>query len=181
MIAHLLTVHSCGCITAALVSDSAHPALVAAAAGWLRRKCSVVITELATTGETPDVIGWHGTHSTLIECKTSRTDFLADLAKPFRRETRMGIGMNRYYFTPVGLLRSSDLPQRWGLLEMTPCGVCVIRKSEHFEDVNHRHEIGILLSALRRIGHTSPKGVSIRCYTIETKNCATLAVEPEGS
>lgn len=77
-----------------------HSELVSLGAKWLQKKCSVVITELVTTGEIPDVIGWHGTHSTLIECKASRSDFLADQTKFFRREQWAGIGMARYYFAP---------------------------------------------------------------------------------
>ncbi len=70
------------------------------------------------------------------------------------------------------------MPSTILLLELTACGVQVTKKSEHFEDVNSGHEIDILLSCLRRIGHTAPKGVSIRCYTIESKNTATLGLEP---
>lgn len=156
-----------------------HSALVAAAAKWLNKTCSVVITELNTIGETPDAIGWQGTHSTLIECKVSRADFLADQNKIFRREPWMGIGMNRYYLAPSGLLAVGDLPAKWGLLELTSCGICVTKASEHFEETNSRHEIGLLLSTLRRVGHNAPKAVSIRCYTIESKNTATLGLREE--
>lgn len=156
-----------------------HAQLVVVAAQWLKRKCSVVVTELVTTGETPDAIGWQGTRSTLVECKVSVTDFWADRKKFFRQNSWQGIGQHRYFLTPVGLLDVKDLPPKWGLLESTPCGVCVVRKSETFEDTNHRHEIAILLSCLRRIGSTSPKGVSIRHYTIASKNTATLATENE--
>jgi hypothetical protein len=153
-----------------------HAALVKAAAVWLKRKCSVVITELVTTGEAPDAIGWQGTHSTLIECKASRADFLADRDKVFRREPWLGIGLHRYYLAPSGLLDVAEIPAKWGLLELTACGICVTRKSEHFGEVNSRHEIGLLLSTLRRVGHNAPKTVSIRCYTIESKNTATLGL-----
>lgn len=156
-----------------------HAKLVVHAAQWLRRKCSVVITELVTTGETPDAIGWQGQHSTLVECKASRADFVADRTKLFRRESWMGIGQNRYFLAPVGLIGVESLPAKWGLLELTECGIQVTRKSEHFEDVNHRHEIRILLSAIRRIGHTAPVGISAKCYTIESKNSATIGIESE--
>lgn len=153
-----------------------HPELVKVAAKWLARKCAVVLTELATIGETPDAIGWQGTHSTLIECKSSRADFLADASKYFRRESSMGIGFARYFLTVPGIIKESELPDKWGLLELTGSKVCVVRKSEYFEETNHRHEIGILLSTIRRIGQNEPKGVSIKFYTIESKNTATLGV-----
>ena len=157
-----------------------HPSLVEVAAQWLRRKCSIVITELATTGEEPDAIGWHGTHSTLVECKVSRSDFLADRSKWFRREEWRGIGVNRYFLTVPGIIRLEELPAKWGLMELTGSRVRVLRKSEHFEETNHRHEIGILLSTLRRIGKGAPIGTSIKCYTIETKCRATLGVGEDG-
>lgn len=157
-----------------------HPSLVEVAATWLRRKCSVVITELATTGETPDAIGWHGTHSTLVECKCSRADFIADKAKWFRREQWQGIGMKRYYLTLPGIIKLEELPPKWGLLELTGSRIREVRKAEHCEETNHRHEIGILLSTLRRIGKGAPTGTSIKCYTIETKCRATLGVGEDG-
>jgi len=153
-----------------------HPALVEVAAKWLRRKCSVVITELATIGETPDAIGWQGQHSTLVECKISRADFLADAYKSFRRDSESGIGMARYFLTISGLIKETELPAKWGLLELTGSRVRVVRKSGYFEATNHRHEIAILLSTIRRIGQNEPKGVSIKFYTIESKNTATLGV-----
>lgn len=155
-----------------------HAALVAVAAAWLRRTCAVVITELSTIGETPDAIGWHGTHSTLVECKISRADFMADANKPFRRGHVAGIGWKRYFLTLPGIITPEDLPAKWGLLELTGDKVRVRRQSEHFADTNDRHEIGILLSALRRIGQAAPEGVSIKTYTIKTEGRATLGVVP---
>lgn len=154
-----------------------HAALVQVAAAWLRKKCAVVITELATTGEEPDAIGWHGQHSTLIECKTSRADFLADRTKWFRREEWQGIGMKRFFLTTPGIIPPEHLPPKWGLLELTGERVRVVRESENFEEVNSRHEIGILLSTLRRIGQNPPIGTSIKFYTMESKNRATLGLE----
>lgn len=153
-----------------------HQELVCAAAMWLKMRCAVVITELVTTGETPDAIGWQGTHSILIECKVSKADFLADQKKMFRRSPEFGIGQHRYYLTPVGLLSVDDLQLKWGLLELTESGIRMVRQSDHFEEVNSRHEMRLLLSTLRRIGHNAPRAVSIRCYTIESKNTATLGV-----
>lgn len=155
-----------------------HSSLVEAAAIWLRRTCSIVITELATTGEEPDAIGWSGTHSTLIECKTSRADFEADRAKYFRANDWCGIAQHRYFLSPPGVIPLERLPDRWGLLEITGARIRVLCKAEVFPEVNHRHEIRILLSALRRIGGSAPPGISIRCYTIETRNRASLGVEP---
>lgn len=153
-----------------------HASLVAEAAKWLRERCSVVMTELVTTGEVPDAIGWRGVNSFMIECKVSRADFLAE--QRFRHELRLGVGRFRYYLAPSGLLTNEKLPTKWGLLELTNYGICERRKSERFEDTDTEHEIGMLLSALRRIGQNAPKGVSIKYYTIPSKNTATLGCEP---
>lgn len=158
-----------------------HTQLVESAAAWLskQRKCSVVITELAALGtEVPDAIGWRGTHSTLVECKTSRADFLADSDKHWRRYPEHGIGKNRYFLTIPGIIRADDLLNGWGLLELTATSVRKVSESKLFE-CSSRNELSVLLSALKRIGQTCPRGVSIRAYTIESKNRATLGVEIE--
>jgi hypothetical protein len=156
-----------------------HSQLVALASKWLAKheRCAVVITEMATQGsETPDAIGWRGTRSTVIECKVSRSDFEADQKKVFRRQPELGIGVLRYYLTTSGLLSVGELPDGWGLLEPTAYGIRVVKPSFYFKTINGRHEIGILLSALRRVGHNAPKSCSIRCYTIETGNTASLGL-----
>lgn len=156
-----------------------HSDLVALAAKWLHKKHAVVITEMVTTGECPDAIGWRGTYSTLVECKVSREDFKADAKKNFRRTTWMGIGQQRYFMAPAGLILANELPAQWGLLEVTGSRVKLVKKSTHFNDVNSRHEIGILLSAIRRIGEQAPKCVSVKFYTFQTGNTATMGLNCE--
>lgn len=154
---------------------------MAIAAKWLTKKCSVVVTEIATTGEEPDAIGWQGTHSTLVECKASRADFLADAQKAFRRQPERGIGQRRYFMAPAGMIAADELPPLWGLLEVRDGNVRQSKESEYFDEANARHEIGILLSTLRRLGQQQPTGCSIRFYQFETKNRATVGVEDESS
>src|SRR5262245_18102650 len=54
---------------------------------WLRgtRRCNPVYAHNASCSEIPDAIGWSSSHqwrgSTVIECKTSVSDFYADLRK----------------------------------------------------------------------------------------------------
>lgn len=156
-----------------------HSDLVSAAAKCLQKTCAVVITEMATTGETPDVIGWRGVFSTVVECKTSRADFAADRGKKFRAFPENGMGYFRYYFAPDGLLNPDEMPNGWGLMELRGNGkVRVMRESGRFHDYNARQEIGILLSAFRRVG-SAPNGVSVKFYTIQTQCKATLGVLPE--
>lgn len=158
--------------------SATHKELVAAAARWLQKKCSVVVTEIATTGEEPDALGFQGSHSTLVECKSSRADFLADKNKSFRCSPYRGIGLRRYFLAPSGMIDESELALGWGLLELSEGKVRLKKESGHFE-ANARHEITILLSCLRRLGKTALPGCSIRYYTIETRNRATLGTEAE--
>ena len=156
-----------------------HKQLVIAARNWLTRKCSIVITELAAgAGEEPDAIGWESHRSTLVECKISRSDFLADQKKYFRALIP-GIGLQRYFLTPPDLLKPEELPEGWGLIELHGRQIKPIKTSIIFPHRNHQHEFSLLLSCLRRIGQKAPKGVSIKAYTYETKNRATLSTEKE--
>lgn len=95
-----------------------HAELVQIAAMWLKRKgCNVVLTERDAGGECPDAIGWQvvGFHSIVVECKVSRSDFAADAAKPWRQPGQ-GMGAERWYLVPAGLVDGAILPLRWGLL-----------------------------------------------------------------
>jgi hypothetical protein len=90
-----------------------HAELVQRAARWLThtRKSVVVVTECSAfcANLSPDALGWtaRGT-STLIECKTSVSDFYRDRSKPSHRSGRL-VGRERFYLTPRcehGFLRS---------------------------------------------------------------------------
>ena len=48
----------------------------------------------------------------------SRSDFHRDKKKHFRRNPWQGMGQERWYLTPAGLLKPSDLPEDWGLAEV---------------------------------------------------------------
>jgi len=157
-----------------------HSLLVDQAARWLARKGhSVVITEMSHGGgETADAIGWRGGISTLIECKASRADFFADRHKMFRRMPERGMGGWRYYCAPAGLLKPSELPENWGLLEL---GATILRetaKPQWIGEHSASHEVGLLVSALRRVAPKCEKGISVKVYTMDSLCRATLAVEP---
>src|ERR1700746_1870933 len=97
-----------------------HAFLVAKAVEWLRRyRCGVVLSEQAcVSGEMPDAIGWkRACHSVLVECKVSLSDFPAYRAKPFRQHPELGVGSERFYLAPQGMISVADLPSGWGLLE----------------------------------------------------------------
>src|SRR5271165_6430909 len=98
-----------------------HAQLISRAVEWLRRhyKCGIILAEqYCATGEVPDVIAWKGRcKSVLVECKATRADFLADATKPFRQKPEEGMGSQRFYLAPTGIIRAEELPKHWGLLE----------------------------------------------------------------
>ncbi len=133
-----------------------HAQLVERAVHWLRRyRCGVVLSEQAcVSGEMPDAIGWkQKCHSVLVECKVARADFLADRAKPFRQKPEKGVGNERYYLTPPGLIKIEELPDGWGLLELSR-GRVEMRKASAKDlrtATGFRYEMNLLLASLRRV------------------------------
>ncbi len=103
--------------------------------------------------ELPDVIGWmvNGT-SWLIEVKTSRSDFLVDRKKAFRKEPSLGLGNFRWYATPPGLVKPEEMPLGWGLLEVHPKTIRILRKPSvfHLNVSSARREKALLVSGFRR-------------------------------
>jgi hypothetical protein len=133
-----------------------HAQLVEKAVEWLRAyRCGIVLSEQAcVSGEMPDAIGWkRASHSVLIECKLSRADFLADRGKPFRQKQELGLGCERFYLTPPGLLQIKELPAGWGLLEIRKRKVEVLHRSAR--DLRTAsglaYEMNLLLASLRRV------------------------------
>lgn len=112
-----------------------HKELCTLAVKWLQRPhsaggpgCLVAVSEVASgwTGEIPDAIGFSLSHwetgATVIEVKVTRSDFQADRRKSHR--ITGGMGSWRYYMAPKGLIKLEELPEGWGLIEVTPGGIC---------------------------------------------------------
>jgi len=159
-------------------SVSMHTILIQQAARWLAAKGnSVVITDMSHGGsETADAIGWKSRVSTLIECKASRADFLADRHKMFRRMPERGMGGYRYYCAPAGMLQAAEIPSKWGLLEMSGRGLREVVKPQWHGDYSADQEVSLLTSALRRVAHVSQKGISVKVYTMDSLCRATLGI-----
>lgn len=186
-----------------------HEQLVEVAARWLRksRGCSVVLAELVSAlPEIPDAIGWRCSDwSILIECKTSRADFRKDAKKLFRTGDTsslnpseagyfVGVGQERYYLAPKGMLSYTELPTGWGLLEWDGKRVRVIFQSGDIQQIRDRArsaaEVVLLVSGLRRhqqagmsaallaIGELDKEGVRIARKTLE-RRARALAGLPE--
>lgn len=133
-----------------------HTELVARAQRWLRgsQRHQVVLAEIShnMVSESPDVIGWkYGGHCTLVECKTTRSDFLRDAKKSFRKTG--GMGEDRWYATPPGLLKIADISMRWGLVELTNKNARIVLRPTPFSSLerNVRGETNCLISAVQRV------------------------------
>ncbi len=133
-----------------------HAQLVEQAVAWLRSyRCGVILSEQACiSGEMPDAIGWkRASRSVLVECKVSRADFLADRDKPFRQKPDLGLGCERFYLTPPGLLEPKELAPGWGLLEVRKRKVEMVRRSARDlrTAAGLAYEMNLLLASLRRV------------------------------
>ncbi len=131
-----------------------HKQLVTRMATYFKnvRRATVVMSELSTSaGEIPDVIAWlSGAFSVLIECKVSRADFIGDAEKCFRRDEERGMGNERYFAAPKGIIKKEEIPKGWGLLEVEKNYVRELVSAEP-KDANKHHECLMLVSALRRL------------------------------
>lgn len=73
----------------------------------------------ASAGEQPDALGVNSAGMTfLVEAKVSRSDFLADKKKPWRKEGMAALGNYRAFITPKGLLKPEEIPYGWQLWEV---------------------------------------------------------------
>lgn len=99
-----------------------HSDLIPVAYRWAIKtaKCGVAFKEFKTlcpNSEIPDVLGFKGYgQSVLVEVKVSRSDFLKDKEKQFRKYPDKGMGTFRFFMCPTGLIKPEELPANWGLV-----------------------------------------------------------------
>ncbi len=141
-----------------------HNELVLRAEKWLKQQgCGVVFRDdfraCTHNGEQPDSIGWRDGLSILIECKSTRSDFLADKKKRFRKNPDIGMGDWRFFLCPKGMIKPEELPDGWGLLYATEKQIkkihniptnCSWWSNRPFEGAK-RYENQMMYSALRRM------------------------------
>lgn len=113
-------------------------------------KCRYVVCELERLGECPDAFGFGGSSTQLIEVKVSRADFLSDKNKYWRKLPSYGIGSFRSYLCPEGIIKESDLPEKWGLIWLYENGDIIEVRKPELQESNHREEINLITSILRR-------------------------------
>ena len=135
-----------------------HQQLIKFAEQWLRKRyrCGIVLSEQScASGETPDVIGWKGScRSVVVECKISRADFFADREKPFRKQPETGMGCERFYLAPRGLIKPEELPPGWGLIECAGREIRLTvkpRRQSQRTEIGLKWEMNLLLASLRRV------------------------------
>lgn len=122
-----------------------HEEMVLAACRWLKKtkRCGLVFAEPGKNvcSEEPDALGFRtsGLHSMVVECKTSRSDFLADAKKPHRRHG--GMGVCRWYLVPTGMVKPEEVPEGWGLLYLEGKKVREVLDAPLQADRNMRDEM----------------------------------------
>ena len=103
------------------VAALGHDDIAEIGANWLRHNgyaYAFANMTSAVHGEQPDALGMNAWgESFLLEAKASRSDFLKDKKKHWRKDGN-GIGMYRGYITPKGLLKPEEIPYGWWLLEV---------------------------------------------------------------
>lgn len=123
-----------------------HKELVERAGKWLNKNHGVVCMEVVCYApETPDAIGFNHTHSTVVECKASRADFLRD-KKKWHRTVGIGMGNYRYYLCEPGVIKFDEVPERWGLLYCHPRRIEVVKPSPVGESETYQ----MMYSLMRR-------------------------------
>lgn len=177
-----------------------HADLCAIAVKWLQRAnsaggpgCHVAVSECRSgwTGEVPDAIGFRAAGSLddgsiVIECKTSRSDFLADRKKAHRAGG--GCGNWRYFMAPEGIIAPDELPERWGLLTVNGrghvkavVGLAVKYRQSYAKDADiayWRHEANrdreqfILTKLLNRVGDAEEMNRKLRFAYSEQQRLA---------
>lgn len=177
-----------------------HADLCSIAVKWLQRAnsaggpgCHVAVSECRSgwTGEVPDAIGFRAAGSLddgsiVVECKTSRSDFLADRKKAHRAGG--GCGNWRYFMAPEGIISPDELPERWGLLTINGrghvkavVGLAVKYRESYAKDADiayWRHEANrdreqfILAKLLNRVGDVEEMNRKLRFAYSEQQRLA---------
>ena len=135
-----------------------HSELINIGKKWLKNQggkfwsCGVVFTEIVTVNtEIPDIIGFSSSGSVVIEVKSSRTDFLRDKNKMFRKHPYMGMGGYRFYLCPTDIIKEKDLPEKWGLVYVNENGKARIIVKPEYQERNIKAEFTYMYSIIRRL------------------------------
>ena len=135
-----------------------HSDLVKKGIKWIRSQngknwnAPISFGEVVSAGmETPDVMGFSSSSSTLIECKVSKSDFNRDKKKMFRSIPQKGMGNYRLYMCPTGLISEEELPDSWGLIYVSDGGKANLIVKPKSQYCNLQAEHAYMYSIMRRI------------------------------
>lgn len=146
-------------------TDSLHYSLCCLGAKFLKSRKNAepyqspnkyVAVELVTlTAENPDIWATNGYHTTLVEVKTSHSDFNKDKKKWVRSlDAEIAdkcLGNYRYYLCPEGVIKEEEIPEKWGLLVYN--GKKIIKvKNATYQKSSTDAELLVLTSIMRRCG-----------------------------
>ena len=122
-----------------------HDDLVERAQRWMNNtlRCKAVVTERPCWAlpYTWDAVGLLKGLSVAVECKRTRSDFLADKRKWIAGNPEKAFGDLRWYFVRPGIVSLDEIPDDWGLAVCGERIVRVLRKPTPVPRVDHEHEL----------------------------------------
>lgn len=139
--------------------------------------CSVILEEfVSATSECPDLLGFKSGYSILLEAKVSRSDFLTDKNKYFRKKEDKGMGNYRLFICPEGLIKEEELPKGWGLIYVTdklkaktivgPKSNSFIGCGVDYKESCLKSENAMLVSAMRRVNKEKLKDCNYKVFIL---------------
>ncbi len=134
--------------------------LVKLAEEWLRESssldtkpylnsCGAVISGSGNSAtEKPYAIGFTSGISILIECKLNHSDFAVGKRKTVHLDSG-DMGDYKFYLIPKGLVKTDNIPAKYGLLEVENNLISIVREPE-FIGGHKESEVALLASVVRR-------------------------------
>lgn len=147
-----------------------HRELVIRGVKWLKNtshykyRSPIILPEYSCSAHSiPDVIGMSSDRTTVLECKVSRSDFMADFKKSHRSFIDQ-LGNSRFYLVTANLIRPEEINNGWGLLYCYDNKITVQKESEWFTNTRAQ-EYRILYSLIRRISYNDARAKTIDLIT----------------
>tara|TARA_Y100001001_G_C7960137_1_gene292214 strand:+ start:523 stop:1185 length:663 start_codon:yes stop_codon:yes gene_type:complete len=178
---------------------ASHHDLCKKASAWLKRSysqsgpgCNLAFSEVISSsngGEIPDAIGFrtaYGNESFLVEVKVSENDFFADRKKPHRTIPSQGMGNYRYYLAPEGMIKVTQLPEKWGLIEVGARSKLKLvhgyghenwKKEPWYMDSNRDAEIGLLTLLMKKVSSPEKTIEAMKSLRVENQRLKDQARE----
>jgi len=93
------------------------------------------------------------------EVKVSRADFANELANPLKRDWMLEVCDECYFAMPAGLVKPDEIPENWGLVELTKGGLKIKKRAQqrHVESL----PMSFVASLARRMAQCKSDGESV--------------------